>query len=77
MTMAACHAMPQFVLRNGGNKCFKVDVTSDMVLIVQYEAPDLVQREDNKDERRGADGNEDNNADADRYRRPIKVRQKG
>lgn len=83
--------MPQMLLRNGGNKCFKVDVTSDMVLLVQYEAPDLKMNDDGEDaadqrqRRTGSDGNEDSQGryhthydkDGERFNRPIKVREFG
>lgn len=49
-------AIPHFIIKNGGNKCMKVDVVRDMILLVDYDAPDLV-----VDPRRlaGADGDEE------------------
>ena len=81
-SLSVVHAMPQMVLRNGGNKCFKVDVTADMVLLVKYTAPDL-KMNDSEDRRAmtGSDGDEEERTnsiyDQDRYRRPIKVCHRG
>lgn len=76
-------AMPHVMLKNGGNKCIKVDVVRDMVLLVDYRAPDLVLTDDDteEDKRQGKDGDEnaglnpEDGADA-RYnqRRKRKVR---
>ena len=41
---------PYIMLKNAGNKCFKVDVTTDMVLLVDFEAPDLVMGDRRADE---------------------------
>lgn len=30
------------MIKNGANKCVKIDVTTDLVLLVDYEAPDLL-----------------------------------
>ena len=82
-------AIPQLVLKNGGNKCFKVDVTAEMVLLVKYSAPDLRANSDEQDEearRRamtGSDGNEGGepkdryntiyHQDNEKFHRPVKV----
>ena len=55
----------QFVLKNGGNKCLKIDVTRDLVVLVDFVAPDLniVDPEENEVMRRhlmtGNDGDEE------------------
>ena len=58
-------AIAQFVLKNGGNKCVKVDITRDLVVVVDYVAPDLqmVDPEENDSMKRrsmtGSDGDEE------------------
>ena len=58
-------AIAQFVLKNGGNKCIKVDITRDLVVLVDYVAPDLqlVNPEENEAMKRrsmtGRDGDEE------------------
>lgn len=55
----------QFVLKNGGNKCIKVDITRDLVVLLDFVAPDLqmVDPEENETMKRramtGHDGDEE------------------
>lgn len=57
------------LLRNGGNKCFKVDVTADMVLLIQYTSPDLKTNNDRED--RGAMTGSDGDEEAEERTKPI------
>jgi hypothetical protein len=50
-----CWAMHHYMLKSAASKCFKVDVTSDMVLLVDFEAPDIGLSEEAPP---GADGDE-------------------
>lgn len=60
--------MPYVFLVNGGNKCVKVDVTRDQVVLVNYHAPDLQEVDEKKAGQRrmpGRDGDEDDDDQED------------
>ena len=55
------NALPTFMLSSSANKCIKIDVTSDLVLLIDYWAPDLTENKDDGNYRpvSGKDGDEE------------------